>query len=244
MKEKRMEIISLFGLTILPSAIATAVYFFIGLYWQKLPSLDLFFIVAVLLLFPFELWIMLSANKKECGKKGLQIIFSEQEPMEWWKTVLYGIALFGFAGLMSVTIGPLEEFIMKDLSNSLFSALPAYFDWTDMDFMKQYPKGILLLTCGLYLVLNVFVCPIIEEIYFRGYLTSRLKNWGLLAPILVSVAFSLYHWWLPFNNLFRISIFCVASVVAYKKKNIYITILFHCCCNLLSTIDFITMLLG
>lgn len=32
--------------------------------------------------------------------------------------------------------------------------------------------------------------------------------------------------------------------VAYRKKNFYISILFHCICNLFSTVSFIWMVLG
>ncbi|NLT40253.1 MAG: CPBP family intramembrane metalloprotease, partial [Clostridiales bacterium] len=59
------------------------------------------------------------------------------------------------------------------------------------------------------------------------------------APLIVTVLFSLYHLWLPLENIFRIFAFFPAAFVAMKKKNIYITIAFHCLCNLFSTAGFI-----
>ena len=211
---------------------------------QDLPSLALFFVIAIGTLFPFEVWMVLSANKREFGKLGLQIVFADYEKMKWWKTLLYGFILFGFAGIMSTTIAQLENWVMANLSDQLFSLLPTYFDWNNFEYMKQYPKTILLFTSVFYLLLNVLICPVIEEIYFRGYLTNRLKRYGVLAPIIVTVVFSFYHWWLPFNNIFRISIFAVVAVIAYKKKNIIISIVFHCLCNLFSSISFIIALLS
>ncbi len=60
-----------------------------------------------------------------------------------------------------------------------------------------------------------------------------------LFSALIAVLFSLYHFWLPFNNIFRITIFAPVAYVAYRKKNLYISICFHCLCNLISVIGFI-----
>ena len=244
MKQKEMSIVKLLIMTVIPSGIATALYIGAGMHIQNIPSLDLFFIIAILTLFPFEVWVVLSANKKKFGKYGLQIAFWDYEKMEWWKIFFYGFVLFGFAGIMSATVAPLENWLLKDLSDKLYSLLPAYFDWNNFELMKKYPKGILIFTSVFYIVMNVLICPVIEEIYFRGYLTDKLKRYGMLAPIIVAVVFSFYHWWLPFNNIFRICIFGVVAVIAYKKKNIFISIVFHCLCNLFSSISFIIALLN
>lgn len=244
MKQKEMTILKLFTMTVLPSAILIALYIIIGMLWQGIPSLVLFMILSLMILFVFEIGVLLSANKKEYGNYGVKIAFSNLEHLPWWKIFIYAFVLFGFAGLMSITIGPLEDMIMSGVSDKLYALLPAYFDWTNIELMKQYSKGMLILTSILYITCNVFIFPIIEEIYFRGYLTNALKSHGILAPILVTIAFSLYHWWLPFNNIFRICAFIIVAIIAYKKKNIYISIVFHCLCNLLSSISFVVILLG
>ena len=97
-----------------------------------------------------------------------------------------------------------------------------------------------MLTFTMYFILNVFVGPIVEELFFRGYLTAKVSRYGKYAPFIVTVLFSLYHLWLPFNNLFRIAAFYPAYYIAWKKKNIYIAIVFHCLCNLISAISFIS----
>lgn len=232
------------AMTILPSAVSTAIYFAVGQLWQGVPSIALFCIVAGLTLMPFEVAVILLENRKESGKYGLNITFSEHVPMPWWQIFLWGFALFGIAGLATVTIAPLEDRMLSGLSGRFWAMLPSYFYWDDFAAMKQYAYGTRLFTCILYLIANAFVYPIIEELYFRGYLTNKLKDYGIGAPLLVTIAFSLYHWWLPFNNLFRIFIFAIVALVAYQKKNIYISMAFHCMCNLLSVIGFSTELLG
>lgn len=143
---------------------------------------------------------------------------------------------------MYVTMAPLEKSLFAPLSGKLAAVTPAYFDWTNFEYLRQYPGGILLLTSVVYFIFNVFVGPIVEELYFRGYLTAKLSRYGIGAPIIVTVLFSLYHLWLPFQNLFRISAFFPAAYFAWKEKNIYISIVFHCISNLFSTVSFLVAL--
>lgn len=243
MKKGKMTIIKLIMITIIPSALCTALYLAVGIYLQNLPSMILFVLLATLTLFPFEIWQLLNANKKEFGKPGLQIAFLNHEKMDWWKVFVYGFMLFGVAGIMTATIGRLENFLLKNLSDHLYSFLPEYFNWNRLDLIRAYPKDTLIFSCVFYTLMNAFILPVIEEIYFRGFLTNQLTRYGILAPIIVAVVFSFYHWWLPFNNLFRICIFAVTAVIAYKKKNIYISMVFHCLCNLYSSISFVIALL-
>lgn len=237
--QKEMSLKKLLLMIFLPSAILTAVYIIVGSLNQTVPSLLLFYICAALILFPIELGVVLHASKKDYGKYSLKSAFYNDKILSWWKIFLYGAFLFGFAGLMSVALAPLENNLFAPISNSLKQSIPAYFDWQNIEYFKQYSKSILLLTFICYFILNVFVGPIIEELFFRGYLTSKITRFGHFAPLIITIMFSLYHLWLPFNNLFRISIFFPAAWLAWRKKNIYISMVFHCLCNLMSTISLI-----
>lgn len=238
-EENKLSITKLLLLIFIPSLISTAFYITIGTYWQGIPSICLFLIVFIFTLLPFELGIVLLANKKQNGTLGLKIAFTNYKKQKWWKTLLWGVTLFAFAGIISFTLGDVENKLTADLSSWLFSKLGAYFNWNNFEQIKTYSKGILIFTSILYLITNAIVFPVVEEIYFRGYLSNNLQNQGLFVPVLVSVLFSLYHFWLPFNNIFRITVFVVAYVITYKKKDIGIAIVFHCLCNLFSSISFI-----
>lgn len=222
-----------------PVAIFTAVYIFLGYLQTALPSILMFFLLAVVMLFPFEIGVVLRASKKEYGKYSLKSAFYQYTPMSPWKIFIYGFLLFGFAGLMSITIAPLENNLLAPLSDKIAQVMPQYFNWNHIEQLKLYSKEVLFITCTGYFICNVLIGPIIEELFFRGYLTSKLSRFGDFAPVIVTVLFSMYHFWLPFNNLFRICAFLPAAWVAWKKKNIYIAIVFHCLCNLFSTIGFI-----
>lgn len=238
-EQNNLSYTKLLLLTLIPSIVSTALYITIGTYWQGIPSICLFLIVFLFTLVPFELCVVLYANKKQNGKFGLKIAFTAYEKQKWWKTLLWSVVLFAFAGIISFTLGEIENKLTADLSSRLFSKLGEYFNWNNFELIKTYPKGILIFTSILYVITNDLIFPVVEEIYFRGYLTSNLPKQGLFVPVTVSVLFSLYHLWLPFNNVFRITVFVIAYVVTYKKKDIGIALVFHCLCNLFSSVGFI-----
>lgn len=236
-----MKIYKLPLLTLLPSAAATALYVGIGLRWQGVPSMALLFLVFVPTLFLFEVLVLLAAGRREFGAYGLRAALDGCEVLAWWRVLLWALLLFAFAGLMTVTAAPLEARWTAGVSARL--APPAYFDWNDLSSLGRYSRGVRVFTAVLYLSMNVLVCPAVEELYFRGYLTRRLARYGWGAPVLATLAFSLYHWWLPWSNVFRLCAFLPAALAAWRKKNLYISMLFHSLCNLVSSIGFAQALL-
>lgn len=238
---EKISLLKMLFLIFIPTSLLTLVYIILGHMQNTIPSLLLFFLCAVFILFPIEIGVIMYASKIEYGSYSLKSSFSRHRKMSWLKIFLYGSALFAFSGIMSVTIAPLENNLFAPISNQLAKITPEYFDWNNIEYLKQYSNDILLLTCVGYFILNVIVGPIVEELFFRGYLTSKLSRFGNFAPLIITIMFSLYHLWLPFNNLFRFSVFFPAALITWKKKNIYISIVFHCLCNLLSTVGFIRM---
>lgn len=241
-KSKDLSLIKVILLVFVPTTILTAAYLVVGFAQKAIPSLFLFYALALLILFPIELGVILRASKKEFGRYSFQSALVGQRKADWKRTLIIGLLLFSLAGILSITLAPLERSLTAPLSNKLNAVISSYFDWTNLANFKQYPKSILLLTSITYLILNVFVGPIVEELYFRGYLTSKMSRFGRVAPVIITVLFSLYHFWLPFQNLFRICVFLPAAYLAWKEKNIYIAIVFHCLCNLFSSISLLVAL--
>lgn len=150
--------------------------------------------------------------------------------------------LFGIAGLLSAFIAPVENRCLAPLRDAVLNALPRGFDLTDIEYLRSFSKPTLVFLSAYYCFFNVLFAPVTEELFFRGYLTSHYAKQNDLTPILITVLFSLYHFWLPFNNIFRILAFAPAAYATYKKKNLLISILFHCFCNLFSTVTFLLAL--
>ena len=193
---------------------------------------------------PIELGMILKASKREYGKYSLQSAFAGQEKCSIWKVLMIAFVLFGMAGLLSAFIAPIENQVFAGIRSDLLQHLPSGFDWTNYEYLKAFSRPVRMITCVYYAAFNVLVAPITEELFFRGYLTSHYEKQTPFTPIIITVLFSLYHLWLPFNNLFRIFAFAPAAYMAYKKKNIYVSICFHCLCNLFSTLNFMLVVLG
>lgn len=229
---------------LMPTLFTTGAYLLVGMKLQGIPSILLFYIMMLFILVPMEWYMVIRAGKKQFGNVGLKAALYNQVYGRLYKVILWAFILFGWAGLMSVTIAPLENKLFAPVNVYISSILPTYFDWSNLALLKQYSSGVLYTTLIAYFICNVFIGPITEEFFFRGYLTNKLEKLGIWAPILVSILFSLYHFWLPTNNLFRILTFGPVAVIAWKKKDIRISIYFHCLCNLFSTVSYIISVLA
>ena len=226
-----------------PTIALSLSYLILG-HFCSIPHILLFCILGTLILAPIELGTILKASKDEYGKYSLQSAFAGQEKCSLWKVLIIAFVFFGIAGLLSALIAPPENQVFAGIRSEILDRLPIGFDWTNYEYMKTFPKPMLIITCAYYGIFNVLIGPVTEELFFRGYLTSHYEKQAAFTPIIITILFSFYHLWLPFNNVFRILAFAPAAYAAYKKKNLYISICFHCLCNLFSTLNFILAISG
>ena len=227
----------------MPTIVLSLSYLILG-YFCSMPYILLFCILGTVILVPMELGLIILASKKEYGTYSLKSAFEGQEKLALWKIVLIAFIFFGIAGLLSAFVAPIENQIFAEMRVTLLNNLPIGFDWTNYEYIKSFSKSTVVATCIYYCIFNVILGPVTEELFFRGYLTSHYKTQNAFTPILIAILFSLYHFWLPFNNIFRILVFAPVAYVAYKKKNIYISIGNHCLCNLISCIFFVLEIMG
>lgn len=239
---KKINIRVLLARVFVPPTIIIILYLLLG-HFCKIPHLLLFCILSTIILLPLELGTILAASKKEFGTYSLKSALIGQEKISVWKILIISFCFFCMAGLFALFISPIEHKVLADVRATVLNNLPAGFDWANYEYLKSFPKLMILLTCVFYGIFNVFLGTITEELYFRGYLTSHYNKQGIFTPILITILFSLYHLWLPFDNVFRILAFSPVAYVSYKKKNIYICLCFHFMCNLLSTVNFVLAVL-
>lgn len=165
MKELSMK--KVIGLIFVPTVILTGVYVMIGLHWQKIPSIALFYVLATFILFPIELGIVMKASKKKYGEYSLKSAFVNHSKLRKREIALYGVILFLFAGAMSATISPIESILVSPIAGWVEQLTPEYFDCTDVELTGSYSKEILLFTSIVFLIMNAFVGPIIEEFFLE-----------------------------------------------------------------------------
>jgi uncharacterized protein len=196
----------------------------------------------VVVIIPFEVAIIAAANKKEYGQLGLKAAFTNHKQLPIWKIILLGLISFAWAGLVFAILQPLENSI---LINWVFQFVPDYLRSTGFSSqLATFSKPLIALTCVINLIFNGLIAPIVEELYFRGFLMSRMARFGKATPFIVAVLFSVYHLFTPWENLTRIIAFTPLHYIAWKKKNLYIGMLTHCACNLAGAISLFSLLLA
>jgi len=190
------------------------------------PTLFGLFLAVMLVLVPFELGYILYQAKKKNKTLSLEgIVLYRQKIPKWQHFVIIPL----FLAWAFITFFLIAPPIQDHLRVEYFSWLP---DWFFLSYnIENASKSVLLATWILGILFNGIAGPIVEELYFRGYLLpriSRLKGW---APLLNVVLFSVYHFFSPWRNLERILALLPGAYIIQWKKNIYLGIIPHCLLN-------------
>ena len=78
---------------------------------------------------------------------------------------------------------------------------------------------------------NGILGPVVEELYFRGYLLPRLAWMPRWAPTVSGLLFSLYHTFTPWEQLPRLLVVIPLGYVMQRSRNIYWGMIVHCIFN-------------
>lgn len=232
------------ALHLLPGVLILLFYIVTAPLAEKLgfPSGTALFVAIGAVLIPFELGYLLYQGKKRNGTLSLKGIVLFREPMPWWQYIVLGLPLIFWSGFIFVVVAPPLDKVIID---SLFSWVPDWFFlFGSMDQLAQYSRSALVITAILNLVLNGIAGPVVEELYFRGYLLprlSRLKGWAALMSVLL---FSLYHFFTPWQNVIRIIALIPMVYAVWWKRNIYLGMIVHCVGNTFGAIGMLALVLS
>ena len=164
-----------------------------------------------------------------------------REPLSAWQYVVLSLLLLFWLAFVATVVNPPVESAIVD---SFFSWVPSvYFFNSFADHISDYSRSTLIVSALLLVVINGVVGPIVEELYFRGYLMPRISRLKWWAPLFNSVLFSLYHFFSPWQNPLRILAFTPVFYTVWWKKNIYIGIIVHCLGNLLGSVGVLILVM-
>jgi membrane protease YdiL (CAAX protease family) len=218
-------------LHLIPGALITAFFFLTApvLIQAGFPPILSLYLAILLILIPFELGFLLYQGKKLNGRFSLEgvVLFRERIPI--WQMILLTTVLFGWSGLVFNLFSKLDTL----LAQTFFSWFPQWpYPFNPFENVDLYSKTAYTITIVSGFLLNGIAGPVVEELYFRGYLLPRIpfsKHWRSLINILL---FSLYHFFSPWQNLARILAYLPLSLTVAWKRNIYISIGAHCLGNI------------
>ncbi len=228
---EQLSLPTLLALLLVPGALVTAVYVALAPFIQSagFPPIAALLVAILVVMVPFELGVILRASRGQ----GIRSVMPYRRSMPardwvWLVPVLIVLAFVGFG--VSMVFEP-------TVIDNLFGWLP---DWfirpVDPDRVGEYSREAWLLTLGAYFILNGYVGPITEELYFRGYLLPRMEWMGRWAPLVNVSLFSIYHFWSPWQILGRILGLAPTIYAVRWKENIYLGMVVHCSLNTLGMI--------
>jgi len=217
-------------LHLFPGALATGVYVLIAppLMARGFPALLSLLIAVILIAIGIELGILLYQARKTNGRFSLQGVVPYRESIPLWQYPALIVPLVVWAFLVTGLLGPADSLI----GETVFAWLPGWYYISNLDQLAQFPRSTLIVVLALRVVLDG-TWPIVEELYFRGYLLPRISRFGRWAPLINTVLFSLYHFWTPWQNLSRILFMLPIVYVTWWKRNVLIAIITHCTLNIL-----------
>jgi len=182
-------------------------------------------------LIPFQLGTLLLVGKKESGRYTIKGVLGYTEKSPTKQYLIYIPLLIAYFLVLFVLLAPL---IQPWIIDTLFPWWPEKYNF---QLLLQEPsrlygfKGIIVMIL-FYILLSCITGPLVEELYFRGFLLPRMKRYsGKWAPLLNTVLFSLYHFFSPWENLVRIIATYPMIYLVWKKKDIRFSILAHIIVN-------------
>ena len=184
------------------------------------PSFFAQFLAFAFILVPVELGFLLYQGKKKTGRFTLQGIISYRNSIPWWQYFVWVSIIFVIVGALMTLFKPVDSFLHKNL----FFWMPDVNTGLD----GNYSKTILIVTYSVLLIINVFLAPLVEELYFRGYLLPRMK--GKYALLFHSFLFAAIHVFSPWMIIAR-TIGFLPIIIGTTKKNIYLGMIVHMLCN-------------
>jgi membrane protease YdiL (CAAX protease family) len=191
------------------------------------PAFLTLMIGAAVVVIPFELGYLLYQGWRRNGKLSLEGVVLYREPIPFWQYAVLvpaGIALMAFA--FFVVAPPTNTYLIE----RFFTWLPDWFFGFGQS-PDQYSQAILLFASILALVVNGILAPVVEEIYFRGYLLPRLSRMPCWAPVISALLFSLYHFFTPWEQIPRLLILVPLGYVVQRNRNIFWGMIVHCTFN-------------
>jgi membrane protease YdiL (CAAX protease family) len=195
------------------------------------PTIFALLLAFAVILVPVELGFLLLQGKKKTGHFSLKGIISYRNPIPWWQYIVWPIVIVPIIGAIFKLLSPVDIFLQSRLF--FWMPIPNY----GLD--GNYSTTILVVTYIMYFLFCVVSAPVVEELFFRGYLLPRIK--GRFAVLFHSFLFAVTHVFTPWMIITR-TLALLPLVFGVKKKNIYVGMIVHILGNSVQIFTAITFL--
>lgn len=189
---------------------------------------------ALAVMAPLELGHLLLIGRRQTGRWGLRGAVDLPAPMKAWKFV----AIVAAALVATIVIYAMSQPLDLWFHRQIMPYLPSWYDYGNLASYRHLAPRVLAATLVARFVADVVVVAGVEELYFRGYLLSRIPAPGWLAPFVSAALFAIYHFWQPYNWP---SIFCFTLPMIWAVawfKDVRLSIATHILLNFIGFLTF------
>jgi hypothetical protein len=238
---RQLSVPAMLALHLMPGVLMTAGFVAFAPFVELLglPPIAALLAAIVLILVPVELGVLVRAARAErVPVAGLIPWQHSIRPRDWAVLVptLIVLAFLGFG---------LHAAIEPALIDRLFAWLPEwYVSPIVIDRVGDYSATAWIVTIVAYFAINSLLGPIVEELYFRGFLLPRMERLGRWAPLVNVSLFSLYHLWSPWQLFARILGLAPTVYAVRRTRNVYLGMVVHCSLNTLGVLLVAMAILG
>jgi len=193
------------------------------------PGIAPLLLAELFILAPIGMAHLLIKAKSLTGNYNLSSVIVYRQKTSIRSMILWSLGGIALVALVYVPLYPVGLFFR----GSVFAWLPEWY------FNPVFGSADTALIAKIFLAgifIDGLVGPVVEELFFRGYLLARMEHLKGWAPVLNGTLFGIYHFWQPHNMLAIIGVGIVLSYVVWKTKNVYLGIIIHCTINLLGAI--------
>ncbi len=180
-------------------------------------------------LVPLELGYLVYLGWKRNGRPSLRGVVPYRDSIPWWQYLV-------IAPLMTVWFLAVMSWWRQFAIDRLASLPPWLIEPIPLDPSGPYGQGVRLTLLVVSLLLSGLLAPVVEELYFRGYLLPRIDRLGWRAPLLSAALFALYHLWALPAAPGRAIGFLPLAYFAWRRRNVSLAIIVHCLLNLVAVI--------
>ena len=205
---------------------------------RGLPPPFALFLTMLVVLIPYELGVLAHASRKRAGEGATEDLIPYKERLPLLQYAVLVALLLAWAFLCFFGFAPREE---RFLAGTLFSWPP---EWLVGAGLKDASRAAWVATLAFGLVVNGLALPLVEELYFRGYLLPRIPCRRRWSPLLNAALFSLYHLFSPWQNVTRILAVTPMVYAVSWKRSVFVGIAVHCLLNSIAMLIAIRGLLG
>jgi len=201
------------------------------------PMFSLFVGIGVVIA-PIELGILFLHAKQTTGTFSLAgtVTYRQRIPARRLALLTLVLLVWFMVPFIASTVF-LDDWLAENVFGWMPEAILQFSRIEEGDPLAAWRIAVMLIVMYAF---NGFVGPVVEELYFRGFLLPRISRLGTGAPVLNTVLFSAYHFWTPWQNPARILGFLPIAWLVQRHRSVQIGLAAHVTINVV----FLTLLVA